>query len=582
MNLILTILLVLSFAGFYLAYKTFISDNSAFFPLLFVAESSVVAYVFGIAGVLRIGFYIVLGIGILLIPLSVAKILKTGKKDIIKLLLDPALLFLLVGTIWAYFITRNVGLSHPDDFSHWYKICKVLHADNSFPTNIDIRFTTYTPGTATWIYIFTNAAGFSVPNCLWAQSLINLAACCSLISVIPSNASKLMKSVMFIGISATAVLLCSIDVSTYSLLVDCTLPLIALCAAFYLYEHKFMLDKISIPVLVILIGFMEVVKFSGLIFALFILIFYLMESKKQAQTKKAIRVLVTFILPVVFSILYRVRNSFIYSNINVSNQAVSIERFSQLLSAKSSESVIKTVLNVFAMAFNPAGQYAQVTITWVCLLLMVILALLQKKKMIRTAEGVDFLKLLEFSFLCYLIYVVFLAFTYVFSMNAYEAETLSCCFRYMGSVAVFITGLFCYHLMKSFALPEDKKLPVKMAVYSVITAVFGHLLFGYNYIWEGKQQYSPHEYFIDSTPWNKISEYAEEKMEFTDAKYLVIWDESYLANSHYISFQIDYVAGAYLRSVKITSIMMSEMDDKADLISEYDSEHIIVVGELNN
>ena len=234
------------------------------------------------------------------------------------------------------------------------------------------------------------------------------------------------------------------------------------------------------------------------------------------------------------------------------------------------------------MAFNPAGQYAQVTITWVCLLLMVILALLQKKKRIRTAEGVDFLKLLEFSFLCYLIYVVFLAFTYVFSMNAYEAETLSCCFRYMGSVAVFITGLFCYHVMKSFALPEDKKLPVKMAVYIVITAVFGHLLFGYNYIWEGKQQYSPHEYFIDSTPWNKISEYAEEKMEFTDAKYLVIWDESYLANSHYISFQIDYVAGAYLRSVKITSIMMSEMDDKADLISEYDSEHIIVVGELNN
>ena len=582
MNLILTVLLILSFAGFYLAYKAFIKDNSAFFPVLFVAGSSVVSYVFGIVGLLRIGFYIVLGVGIILIPLSIVKQLKAGNKNLFKQFLDPALLFLAVGIVWAYFITRNVGLSHPDDFSHWYKICKVLHADNSFPTNIDIRFTTYTPGTATWIYIFTNAAGFSVPNCLLAQSIINLACCCSLISVIPVKASKLSKAIIYLGICATSVLLCAIDVSTYSLLVDCTLPLISLSAAFYLYENKFMLDKISIPVLISLMAFMELVKFSGLVFALFILILYLMEGKKQKQTKKALRALVTFVVPVGISLLYRLRNSFIYANINVSNQAVSVERYSQLLSAKSSESVMNTILNVFLMAFNPAGEYAQVIIAWVCFLILIALVLLQKKKLIKTAEGVDFLRLLVYSFLCYLIYVVFLALTYVFSMNAYEAETLSCCFRYMGSIAVFVVGLFCYYLMKSVPASDDKNLLIKMAVYIVVTLIFGHLLFGYGYICEGKQQYSPHEYFIDSTPWNKISEYAEEKMEFTDAKYLVIWDESYLADSHYAPFQIDYVAGAYLRSVKVTSIMMSEIDENTDLISEYDSEHIIVVGELNN
>lgn len=582
MNLILTVLLILSFAGFYLAYKAFIKDNSAFFPVLFVAGSSVISYVFGIVGLLRIGFYIVLGIGIILIPLSIVKQLKAGNKNLFKQFLDPTLLFLAVGIVWAYFITRNVGLSHPDDFSHWYKICKVLHADNSFPTNIDIRFTTYTPGTATWIYIFTNAAGFSVPNCLWAQSIINLACCCSLISVIPVKASKLSKLIIYLGICATSVLLCAIDVSTYSLLVDCTLPLIALSAAFYLYEHKFVLDKISIPVLISLMAFMELVKFSGLVFALFILILYLMEGRNQKQTKKALRVLVTFVIPVGISLLYRLRNSFIYANINVSNQAVSVERYSQLLSDKSSESVMNTVLNVFLMAFNPAGEYAQVIIAWVCFLILIALVLLQKKKLIKVTEGANYLRLLEYSFLCYLIYVVFLALTYVFSMNAYEAETMSCCFRYMGSIAVFVVGLFSYFLMKNVTASDDKNLLVKMAVYIVVTFIFGHLLFGYGYIYEGKQQYSPHEYFIDSTPWNKISEYAEEKMEFTDAKYLVIWDESYLANSHYASFQIDYVAGAYLRSVKVTSIMMSEIDENTDLISEYDSEHIIVVGELNN
>ena len=574
MNILMTVLLVLSFAGFYLAFRTYVKDNPAVFPVLFIAGSSVISYVFGLAGLLKLGAYIVIVIGITLIPVSIVKQIETGNRNIFKLFMEPSLLFMLVGLVWAYFITRNVGLSHPDDFSHWYKICKVLHADNAFPTNIDIRFTTYTPGTATWIYFFTNASGFSVPNCLWAQSLINLACCCSFFSALPSKSSTSTKAFIYAGISACSVLLCAIDVSTYSLLVDCTLPLLALAIVFYLYDHEFMLDKISIPVLIALMAFMELTKFSGLIFAMFILILYI----AKAQKKKLVPVLVTFLLPVGLTLLYRLRNSFIYANINISNQAVSVERYSQLLSAKTSESIITTVVNVFAMAFNPAGAYAQVSVVWICFLVLLVLVLLHKLKKI----GGDYLDLLKYSFVVYFLYVFFLALTYLFSMNAYEAETLSCCFRYMGSIAVFIVGLFCYHLMKNMALSEDKKMPVKMSAFIVLTVIFGHLMFGYNYIYSGKQQYSPHEFFIDSTPWNKLSEYAEEKMEFTDAKYLVIWDESYLADSHYAPFQVDYVAGAYLRSVKITSIMMSEIEENKELISEYADDQIIVVGEINN
>ncbi len=574
----MAILTVLSFAGFYLAYRTFTKDNPALFPVLFIAGVSVISYVFGLTGILKAGYFIAIGFGVLLIPIAIVKQIKAGNKNIFKLFLDPSLLFLLVGIVWAYFITRNVGLSHPDDFSHWYKICKVLHADNAFPTNIDIRFTTYTPGTATWIYFFTNAAGFSVPNCLWAQSLINLACCCSLFALIPLKKTFLTKVLLFAGISACSVLLCAIDVSTYSLLVDCTLPLIALSAVFYLYDHGFILDRISIPVLVILMAFMELTKFSGLIFALFILILYLFKS----GNKKILPVLVTFILPVCITLLYRARNSFIYANINVSNQAVSVERFSQLFSQKSSESVMTIIVKVFKMAFNPAGDYAQVSIIWIVFLILLVIVLWQKVRKTGGKDKTDYFGILKYTFLVYFIYVFFLALTYLFSMNANEAEILSCCFRYMGSIAVFITGFFSYHVMKDLAVSEDKLMPAQMAGFIVITVVFGHLMFGLNYIYEGKQQYSPHEFFIDSTPWNKISEYAEEKMEFTDAKYLVIWDESYLKDSHYAPFQIDYVAGAYLRSVKVTTIMMSEMDEKKDLISEYNDDEIIIVGELNN
>ena len=578
MNLFLAILTVLSFAGFYLSYRIFIKDNPALFPILFIAGASVFSYVFGLVGLLKAGYFIVIAAGIMLIPLAIFKHIKAGNKNIFKLFMEPSLLFLLTGFIWAFVITRNVGLSHPDDFSHWYKICKVLHGDNAFPTNIDIRFTTYTPGTATWIYFFTNAAGFSVPNCLWAQSLINLACCCSFFSLIPPKKPVLTKALMFAGISACSVLLCSIDVSTYSLLVDCTLPLIALASVFYLYDHGFKLDRISIPLLVIILAFMELTKFSGLIFELFILILYLFK----AQKKNLLPALAVFVLPVVITLLYRVRNSFIYANINVSNQAVSLERYSQLFSQKSSESVTNTIVNVFSMALNPAGAYAQVTIVWIIFAVLIILMLLKKLKKTGGNGITDYSGIFKYSFLVYLIYVFFLTLTYLFSMNAYEAEILSCCYRYMGSIAVFITGFFSYHIMRNLTLYEDKLMPAKMAGYIVMTIIFGHMMFGYNYIYEGRQQYSPFENFTDSTPWNKISEYADEKMEFTDARYLVIWDESYLADSNYLPFQIDYVAGSYLRSVKITTIMMSEMDDNKDLINEYNDDQIIIVGELNN
>jgi hypothetical protein len=234
------------------------------------------------------------------------------------------------------------------------------------------------------------------------------------------------------------------------------------------------------------------------------------------------------------------------------------------------------------MALNPAGAYAQVTIVWIIFAVLIILMLLKKLKKTGGNGITDYSGIFKYTFLVYIIYVFFLTLTYLFSMNAYEAEILSCCYRYMGSIAVFIAGFFSYHIMRNLTISEDKLMPAKMAGYIVMTIIFGHMMFGYNYIYEGRQQYSPFENFTDSTPWNKISEYADEKMEFTDARYLVIWDESYLADSNYLPFQIDYVAGSYLRSVKITTIMMSEMDDNKDLINEYTDDQIIIVGELNN
>ena len=149
MPLILTVAFLISLSGYYLGYGLFIRRSISFFPFFYMAYTVLVLYVFGLANLLTAGFYTILILGILLIPVAVVKKRSEIIPMIKKTLTDPSLLFIAAGTIWIYIITRGISLSHTDDFTHWYRICKMMHFENAYPTKPDMFFTTYVPGTAT-------------------------------------------------------------------------------------------------------------------------------------------------------------------------------------------------------------------------------------------------------------------------------------------------------------------------------------------------------------------------------------------------------------------------------------------------
>ena len=213
----MTAVFILSLAGCFLGYGVFVRRGSAFFPLTYISAVVITLYVFGLAGILKAGLYAVLAAGIVLIPFAICKNKNRALQVLKDVLTDPSLYFMIAGTVWIYIITKGVSVSHADDFSHWYRICKMMHFENAYPTKPDMSFTTYAPGTATWIWFITSITGFSPDKCFFAHSLINLSALNAFFSLCRTkNGNKVKvsdKAAVFIFTAIMSVSLCSMDVN---------------------------------------------------------------------------------------------------------------------------------------------------------------------------------------------------------------------------------------------------------------------------------------------------------------------------------------------------------------------------------
>ena len=163
-----SIMLILAVLGYACLYQRKSKLPLCFFPITGVSGMTVLVYIFGIAGFLKAGCYVVAGCGVLLL-------LRYGSRASLKAVLtDAGMLFTVGAVVWMFVITRGTMLSHIDDSTHWYRICNAMDCEGAYPSTPDIRFYTYVPGTATWIYFVTRFIGFSIPNCLFAQNALNV------------------------------------------------------------------------------------------------------------------------------------------------------------------------------------------------------------------------------------------------------------------------------------------------------------------------------------------------------------------------------------------------------------------------
>ncbi|MCQ2504409.1 MAG: hypothetical protein MJ103_04180 [Saccharofermentans sp.] len=540
MNLLFIILFIGAVVGYMLSYNAYIKKDLAFFPVTFVSLASVVMYISGFIGNMWAGYWAIVGAGLLLIPFCLVR-----KKVKISSLLSPVVLFMAIGVIWAYVITRGTGISHADDCSHWYRICKSLYYDNSLPYTADIRYQMYVPGTACWVSFITRLLSFNVPNCFFAQSLINLSCCCSLMSVLPKAAGTVRKIVVYVGVSFLAVLLCALDLSTYSLLVDCTLGLMALAAAVYIICYKSSLtDRSSLIVLTSLLAYTALIKTSGIMLIVFVLAFLKMQSGLPLK-----KLLPYLGVPVLLILSYAIWGRLHFPDIGASAQAATADRYMSLLSEKPPLLILQVIVNSIRSSLPIIGGCAQSDVFWISLIGV---AVIEYRKTKHCGQ------LTLYTLFVFGIYLLGLIGTYIFSMNYAEAENLACFYRYIGTIVVYLSGIAFYLGLELVASSKDKEYIWTCLAYFGVTVVVVALILDPRYIM-GYSSYYPLEAY-SSGAWNGIYACAKENTSYSEDYYVVVWADEILFDDGIYAHKVQQLCEAFYRDMNVYVLTFNYVD----------------------
>ena len=565
MSILLTALTIIAAMGAYSFYTNELKKESAFFPVTYISAVVLIMYMSGLSGSLKTGQIIAYALGFICIAKRKDHILQ----DIKTMLTDPVIWIFIAGSIWSFVITRGVSPSHPDDFSHWFRICKAMNADGMLPRTPDISYVTYAPGTALWIYYFTRMTVFAPENCFWAQSVLNLACCLSLTGVVSKEKAKKIYILSLAFVCLMSALLCSANITTYALLVDGVLGLVSLSAAVMVLSGRFEPDKTDIISIVLVLSFLGLIKLSGLLLALFVAALYLLKSSYK---KRFLVFSIMVILPVLLYAIYSVRASFIYPDISGSAQAASISRWSSIIEDKSLDLTGAVIGSVILNSIDLISGPSEVRAIWICFITIGALAFFCKDRKLW--------KLLAYLAVVYAVYQIMLTATYLFSMTPYEAIHLGEFDRYVGTVSIYfmgITGAVC--IMKLSDL-EGMKLTVSACVLYISVILLLVFNFGITYLL-GFERYKS-SYGFSPCIWNALEDASDANSDYTEDSYAVIMDDSLFEESGlYSYFQVADIVETYFRSNDIVWIPYSYIEENPDdsdrIMNKVD--HVVILGD---
>ncbi len=136
---------------------------------------TILLYVFGLFNVLNIGFWLLL----LLIAAASAAVLARLRMQALTLLLDglrsPGMILYLLFAFVMFVFTREMQLTHYDEFSHWGRVVKAMFVHDALgPFNpVDLQFRSYPPASSIFEYFVMRLDGrWLEGNLFWGYQLL--------------------------------------------------------------------------------------------------------------------------------------------------------------------------------------------------------------------------------------------------------------------------------------------------------------------------------------------------------------------------------------------------------------------------
>lgn len=403
-----------------------------FVPVVTSVGISLFLYAGALTGMLNPSSWLVVGAGLLGVGFFIKNV---AEKNVS--FPAPTLFSVCFGSGILIFTVLTLGFrfEHYDNFSHWAMTVKSMLITDQLPDagNQLVTFKNYPPGCAVFIYYVCKFLGNAQGVMLLAQNSILFSCFLAVFGIIKEKQRFLLYS--FLGMGCSLLSYLNLTIRINNLLVDFLLPLLAMAAIAFVYQSRDSLWKTSLCTALIL-GFTCIVKNTGIVFAGFVLAYYIWNIGKKkgiAAWIKAVTVCMTVCLAlipyVVWNLYVRCRFSGIEQKFQLAfrkqeSLAVSKEQYGQI-----TEEFVKAA---FSTSNRAILAFFLCNIAAVLAVLFVRIFLKKQWKLGRVLIVVDLMTI---------VYHIGILGLYLFSMPEEEAVRLAGFDRYACSIMVLAAGL---------------------------------------------------------------------------------------------------------------------------------------------
>ena len=382
------------------------------------------------------------------------------RRESLRTLLRPGLLFVAVCSVYFMFLLYGVKLFHIDNYSHWGTIVKTILRLDALPEHDPlVYFPAYPTGGSLLLYWFSRMSGIHAEwFWAWVQALLIISCAGPLFCFIEgeSRAEKLFLAALTAGMGLAVV--CG-NMPLRDLLVDTLVPMLGLTGALLLLRYG--------PgpggwkaALVLLTAFVPMVKNSGWYYAALLVLLVLLECRGRERWKLAAAQAVAMLAMNRFW-TWHVRRAF--ENGLSTQHAMSIESFAKTYEATNEEN-IREIFELFRVGLPKVGR-----IGWL-LLAVGLLVLLCGDRRDRRRQVLMMLP-------AWALYVLSLLGMYIFSMGASIPESFR---RYYNIFTVFCAG-YLWALTLILLPGREIKRRLAAAVLAFVLLV-GHCAPNLNYL----------------------------------------------------------------------------------------------------
>ena len=403
-----------------------------FVPVVTSVGISLFLYAGALTGMLNPSSWLVVGAGLLGFSFFIKNV---AEKNVS--FPAPTLFSVCFGSGILIFTVLTLGFrfEHYDNFSHWAMTVKSMLITDQLPDagNQLVTFKNYPPGCAVFIYYVCKFLGNAQGVMLLAQNSILFSCFLAVFGIIKEKQRFLLYS--FLGMGCSLLSYLNLTIRINNLLVDFLLPLLAMAAIAFVYQSRDSLWKTSLCTALIL-GFTCIVKNTGIVFAGFVLAYYIWNIGKKkgiAAWIKAVTVCMTVCLSLipyaVWNLYVRCRFSGIEQKFQLAfrkqeSLAVSKEQYGQI-----TEEFVKAA---FSTSNRAILAFFLCNIAAVLAVLFVRIFLKKQWELGRVLVVVDLMAIL---------YHIGILGLYLFSMPEEEAVRLAGFDRYACSIMVLAAGL---------------------------------------------------------------------------------------------------------------------------------------------